>query len=149
MAGRRLARKLRERTRKRIVRGAAAAILFAIVAGGGMLGERLLEKPSAPVAATVTWVATDPATGVKANALLTPRSWGTEVKLNMDNLPANQRCQLVVHAKDGSIEPGGWWHNDYAGSEQVPASSSLPLDRIDHMDVVNSANNVLVRLNAH
>jgi hypothetical protein len=147
MPGRRLARRLRQRTRRRLVRAGAGLVLVAIIAVGGMLGERMLEKPSSTNAATVTWDATDPATGVKANAQLTPRNWGTEVKLNMDNLPANQRCQLMVHAKDGSIETSGWWRNDFPGSETVPAASSLPMDRIDHMDVVNQANNVLVRLN--
>jgi hypothetical protein len=129
--------------------GTVGAVLVAIIAAGGVLGEKLLDKPTQPAAAAVTWTATDPATGVKANAELTAQTWGTQVQLHMDNLPANQRCQLVVHAKDGSTENGGWWRNDYPGSETVPASSSLPLDKIQYMDVVNSANSVLVRLERH
>lgn len=146
VGSRRLARRLRKRTRRRIVLAAAGAVLLAITAFGGMLGQRMLENTPAPVAAPVTWSATDPATGVKANAQLTPQAWGTEVKLQMQNLPANQRCQLVVHAKDGSVETAGYWRNDLPGNEQVPGASSMPVERIDHMDVVNTSNNVLVRL---
>jgi hypothetical protein len=141
-----LAKRLRRRTRQRVLLGAVGVLVVAVIAAGGVLGEKLLDKPSASVAAATTWTGNDPATGVKANAQLTAQTWGTQVQLHMDNLPANQRCQLVVHAKDGSTENGGWWRNDYPGSETVPASSSLPLDQIQSMDVINSANNVLVRL---
>ncbi|GDY32557.1 anti-sigma factor family protein [Gandjariella thermophila] len=149
LRSRRLAKKLRRRTRQRFVLGAVGVLVAGIIAAGGVLGEKLLDKPTQPAAAAVTWTATDPATGVKANAQLAAQRWGTEVQLHMDNLPANQRCQLVVHGKDGTTESSAWWRNDYPGSETVPAASSMQMDRIQYMDVVNSSNNVLVRLEPH
>ncbi|GLZ34787.1 hypothetical protein Lesp02_69740 [Lentzea sp. NBRC 105346] len=83
-----------------------------------------------------TWAASDANTGVSASAQMITRSWGTEIRLSLHDVPLGSRCKLLVHDKKGQREIGGWWGTSTADGETVPGSTSFQLDAIDHMEVM-------------
>jgi hypothetical protein len=93
---------------------------------------------------------TDPRSGLHATARLTPQRWGTQVALQLGDLPRNAWCQLVVHARDGRSEVGGSWSTTpYSGTAQLPAATSIRLADIASLDVVTSGGHQLIDLATH
>jgi hypothetical protein len=146
---------------KRWLFAAAGLVIGALLVLAGLLPQ-LLDRQQAPAAgpglttsappagtgeraAPVTWVATDHGTGASATAALRDRPWGTEVELELGNVPPGARCKLVVHDGDGRSEIGGWWGTTFAGGERIPGATSFPVGRIDHLEVVADSE-VLVTL---
>jgi hypothetical protein len=112
--------------RRMLLLGAAVLVVLALATGV------LLLRPSpAP-----TWSATDSGTGVHGSAAMISRPWGTEVLLELDNVPVGARCKLMVHDRGGQREIGGWWGTPNTEGERIPGSTSFPLDTIDHVDVM-------------
>jgi hypothetical protein len=122
-----------------LVMAAAAA---ALVVGGGLAGGELLADRSD----SVTWSATNMTSGIDATVRPSREPWGTDIELSLADLPAGQRCKLVVHARSGESETAGWWGTGYASEAKVPASTSIGLADIDHVHVVRSDNTVLATL---
>jgi putative zinc finger protein len=113
---------------------AAAAAVVAILSAVGIAGV-VVGQDSSTETAAATWSTTPSSTGVDATATLSARGWGTNVELAMDDLPAGQRCRLVVWSDDGRVETAGWWTTGYSTSAEVPASTSIDLGSIDRMEV--------------
>ncbi|GLZ42991.1 zf-HC2 domain-containing protein [Actinokineospora sp. NBRC 105648] len=97
-----------------------------------------------PAAVMVSWTATDPASGVRADVDLTDRAWGTEVKIRLHDVPAGKPCKLVVRGRDGYREVAGWWATSYVQGESIPGSTSIDLTRISRVEVVTDDDVVLV-----
>ncbi|MGM1063775.1 anti-sigma factor family protein [Saccharothrix sp. Mg75] len=121
----------RRRRRWRWPLPVAAAALVPLVAGA-----LLLVPPSDDAPAAVSWHAVDATSGVEARADLVGRSWGTELRLSIGNVPRGMRCKLVVHDRAGHTEVGGWWGADDAGGERVPGATSFEVGEIERLDVV-------------
>jgi anti-sigma factor RsiW len=111
---------------------ASAAAVVAILSAVGIAG-LVVVGPSETAAAT--WSTSPTSTGIDATATLSPRGWGTDVDLVMDDLPSRQRCRLVVWSDDGRVETAGWWTTGYSTSAEVPGSTSIDLASIDRMEV--------------
>ncbi|WP_447003845.1 anti-sigma factor family protein [Saccharothrix isguenensis] len=109
-----------------------AGVLVVLVALAGVLVPRLTGDDPA----TVTWHATDGASGVVASADLVGKSWGTELWMKIENMPEGARCKLIVHDRAGRTEIAGWWGTDHAPDERIPGSTSFPVDRIERLDLV-------------
>ena len=122
---------------------AAAAAVVAVLAGVGVAGV-VVVGPTETTTAT-TWSTSPSSTGIDATATLSARGWGTDVQLVMEDLPAGQRCRLVVWSDDGRAETAGWWTTGYSTSAEVPASTSIDLGSIDRMEV-HAGNQVLAVL---
>jgi hypothetical protein len=91
-------------------------------------------------ATPTVWTATGT---IDTTAKLTSQSWGTDIQLRMAKLPPGQHCKLIVHSRDGTTELAGWWATPTTYRADVPASTSIPLDNIDHLDVVTAGGTVL------
>jgi hypothetical protein len=126
-------RKVRRPLRRRWALAAASAVL-----AGGLLGWGLLAAP-----ASTTWTATDGAGGLDTTAELTSQHWGTDIQLRLTDLKPGEHCMLIVHGHDGSTETAGWWAADSSYRADVPASTSIPLHDIDHLEVVTAGDTVL------
>ncbi|WP_367136304.1 zf-HC2 domain-containing protein [Saccharothrix sp. HUAS TT1] len=119
------------RRRWSVLVGAAAVVLLVALAAVVVPGWTGDDAPAA-----VTWHAADTASGVVASADLVGRSWGTELRMTVENVPAGLRCKLIVHDRTGRTEVGGWWGADHAADERIPGSTSFPVDRIERLDLV-------------
>ena len=110
--------------RRRHLAAAAAAAVAAVALVGGVLvgrvtlGEQTVvaaappasTQPAAPVQAGTRYAsALDPNTGARLTAAITPASGWVRVNVAVTGIPAGQRCQLIVIAKDGSREMAGGW----------------------------------------
>ncbi|WP_199439127.1 zf-HC2 domain-containing protein [Umezawaea beigongshangensis] len=149
-----------DRRGKRWLFAAAGLAIGALLVLAGLLPQ-LLDRQRAPAApelttsappastgeraAAVTWAATDHGTGTSATAALRDRPWGTEVELELGNVPPGARCKLVVHDENGRSEIGGWWGSASTGGERIPGATSFPVGRIAHLEVVADSE-VLVTL---
>ncbi|MGW1344183.1 anti-sigma factor family protein [Kribbella sp. NPDC002412] len=116
--------------RRTLVLAAAAVVIAAVV---GILGWQAPRDE-------VTWTATG---GIDVTARLTSHPWGTDIKLQMAGLPPAEHCKLIVHGRDGTTEIAGWWATTSTYQADVPASTSIPLDDIDRLEVVTSGDTVI------
>jgi hypothetical protein len=123
----------------------AGLVLVLLVAAGVVL-PRLIGGDSVraadPPAATSTtpppptWSAMDNQTGVAASAAMVSHGWGTELRLVLKDVKPGLRCLVMLYAKDGTKEIGGWWGTGGTEGEVIPGSSSFAVDGIDRMEIV-------------
>ncbi|XVS63240.1 anti-sigma factor family protein [Actinosynnema sp. CA-299493] len=107
-----------------------AGVLVVLVALGVAVVPRLVGDDA------VTWHAADATSGVAASAELVGRSWGTELRMSVENVPKGVRCKVIVHDRDGRTEVGGWWGADHAPDERIPGATSFPVGEIERLDLV-------------
>jgi Putative zinc-finger len=112
----------------------AAAVLVLLV-GIGVAGVVVVDDPPADDPVVATWSTGEGADAIDATAVLADRGWGTDIRLTMEELPAHERCRLVVIAADGRVETAGWWTTGYAADAVVPASTSIDVAAIERMEV--------------
>jgi hypothetical protein len=118
-------------------------ILLVLATGGAASAELLTHEPSPGVS---TWTSTDAAGGIDTVARLADQTWGTDIRLWMDDLPPGLTCRVVVYPRTGAAETAGWWSTNYEERLMVPASTSIPLSQIDRIDVTQSDKTVLASL---
>lgn len=132
---------------------AAAALVVALVVAG-ILGYEAMQGQSAPQAQTVTWSATNPATGARADVVLTQKSWGTDIRVWMSNTPAGKECKLVILARNGYRdragykEIAGWWQTGHDSHEEIPGATSIDLNMINQLQFIDDEDTVLVDMHA-
>jgi putative zinc finger protein len=133
-----------KKSRKPLLLVGAALVLVLLVAAGVFL-PRLTGGDAVPVAAPPTtttspapptWSAMDNKTGVAASVAMVSHGWGTEVRLKLRDVQPGLRCMVVLYAKSGTKEIGGWWGTSDIEGEVIPGSSSFAVDGIDHLEVV-------------
>lgn len=122
---------------RRVLVGAIAVVAFAVAGVVGWHGMR------GPTVESATWSATNGVGGIDTVAQLSSRGWGTDIHLKMTDLKAGEHCELIVHGRDGTVETAGWWAVPSTYQAEVPASTSIPLHDIDHLEVVTAGNTVL------
>lgn len=139
------------RSRRRYWQLATAAAVVVVLTVGGVVGYQALNGPASTEHETVTWSATDVETGAHADVELAHRSWGTQVRVWMSNMPAGRRCKLVVQARSGYRnmasykETAGWWGTDaYDPNEAIPGATSIDLLDIYKLQFVDNEDHVLV-----
>jgi hypothetical protein len=139
------------RPRRRFWLIAAAAALVVVLAVGGVVTYQALNGPAGNDHETVTWSATNSATGAHADVELSHRPWGTQVNIWMANMPSGKHCKLVVQARSGYRnvdtyrEVAGWWGTDaYDPREAIPGATSIDLADIDQLEFVDDNGNVMV-----
>lgn len=120
---------------------AAAAAVVLVVAG--VLGVQALWGSDSSDH-TVTWTAEDPNSGVQAQIQLTERSWGTDIKVWMSDVPGSKECRLVVMAKNGYrdradpyVEIAGWWTSSHRPNDDIPGSTSIDLASIRRLEIMD------------
>lgn len=140
------ARTMARRMRRHVMVVAAAAAVVTLCLGG--VAAYALLRPPEPAVSSVSWSATDTASGVRADIDLIDRPWGTEVRVRLHDVPPGKPCKLVVRTRDGAREVAGWWATSYVEGEQVPGSTSFDLSRIAEVEVVTDDDKVLVDIPA-
>jgi hypothetical protein len=136
-------------------RGLAAAAAVVLVAGfGGAAGWNALHHgatgsgiQSMPAAFTSV-SATNPVTRVGATVRYAAKGWGTVLDTRVKNVPAGDRCQLLVTDSSGHTTVVGSWRTTYdEGSVWYPGSSGVALDSVRSFEVT-SHGKVLVKVPA-
>lgn len=137
-------------------RGLAAAAAVVLVAGiGGAAGWSALHHAGdgdtdSPVAGGFTSVsATNPVTHVAATVRYAAKEWGTVLDTRVRNVPAGDRCQLLVTDSRGHTTVVGSWTTTYdESSVWYPGSSGVTLDSVRSFEVT-SHGKILVKVPAH
>lgn len=112
--------------RSRGLVAAAAAVVVAVALGGGIyIGRTTAPEPTveATPAGTVHGEATNQETGASMRVAVEPRAGWVWVKAVVEDVPAGERCELVVVPRDGSPLTAGTWVVGPKGSED-----GLPLE---------------------
>ena len=106
---RRRAEANRRRVRWQIAVGAAACV--AALGGGVVVGiAATTHHTQGTVALTgQLHTATDPATGVTGTVGLVPKTWGTQVTLDLAHVPGPVECQLLAVTKTGQQKVVSGW----------------------------------------
>ncbi|WP_165555991.1 zf-HC2 domain-containing protein [Kribbella pittospori] len=121
-----------------------AMIVVLVLATGGVASAELwTHQPSPGVA---TWTSTDAVGGIDTVARLADRSWGTDIRLWMEDLPPGLTCRLVVYPRTGGAETAGWWSTNYEAHLMITGSTSIPLSQLDRIDVIRSDKTLLATL---
>jgi anti-sigma factor RsiW len=142
-------------------RGLAAAAAVVLVAGiGGAAGWSAVHHAAgsgtiagsdrdSDVDANFTSVsATDPVTHVAATVRYQAKGWGTELDTQVKNVPAGDRCQLLVTDSSGHTTVVGGWTTTYRENGYwYPGSSGVTLDSVRSFEVM-SQGKVLVKVPA-
>ncbi|MGW0479664.1 anti-sigma factor family protein [Nonomuraea sp. NPDC003214] len=138
--------------------GVAAAVT--LVAGGLVAGAQFGgSSPAAPVAsphddvgpAERFYAAGTPVEGVGSGGVtgglvLESKGWGTHAALKLAGVKGPLECALVAVSRDGdrrimmgwAVPPAGYGVPGSPGPLYVHGASALPLDRIDHFEVVTT-----------
>lgn len=139
------------RRRWQVLTGAAAAVVLLVA---GLFGYQALWGADASSERSVTWEANDPNSGVHAQIQLTEKSWGTDIKVWMSEVPGSKECRLVVMAKDGYrsrvdpyVEIAGWWTSGHSAADDIPGSTSIDLASIRRLEIMDG-DTMLVGLNS-
>jgi Putative zinc-finger len=134
----------RGRTRRHLAVAAAACL-----AAGVSVGVWLSSGSGGHPATVLTFAGTDSATHVSATATVTATSWGSSIQLQVDGLPENVECRLVVRSVAGRTEVSGVWDAWAKGPVSIPGSASwLPSDIVS-LEVTTSANRLVTMSASH
>ncbi|HWC39422.1 MAG TPA: hypothetical protein VG476_12870 [Acidimicrobiales bacterium] len=85
---------------------------------------------------------------MSATAVLTAQSWGTGVRLSMRGLPYGARCELVVHAADGSSDIAATWNAAYTPRVEIPAATEINRAHIASLEITTT-NQHLITIPGH
>ncbi|XVV01682.1 anti-sigma factor family protein [Actinosynnema sp. CA-248983] len=101
--------------RRRVGVGLAAAAAVAVVLGGGFAVGRgtapstqAITTPTPEPGAKVA-TATDPNTGARMTVKIKPAAGWVRVNASVGGIAKNEKCKLIVVAKDGSRQEAGSW----------------------------------------
>ena len=93
--------------------------------------------------------ATNPLSHVAATVRYAAKDWGTVLDTRVKNVPAGDRCQLLVTDSSGHTTVVGGWTTTYdEGSVWYPGSSGVTMDSVRSFEVM-SQGKVLVKVPAH
>jgi hypothetical protein len=140
-----------ERSRdRRIARvrwlAAAAIVLVAAAIGFGVItadrGDRQTQAlPSAQL--VVARFASAPGSGLSGEAVLTPKTWGVSVSLDVSRLEGNGPFKCEVHTAGGQVEQAAIWGPTPTGNAKVIGASSIQVDNVSAITVVDREGNLL------
>ncbi|WP_344215570.1 zf-HC2 domain-containing protein [Kribbella sancticallisti] len=133
-----------QKRRRNRLRAAAAVTATATVLAVGIMTD-LSDDPGA-VTAGSTIQSIDQQTQVTATLSMTPQGAKTGLRLNLTGVAPGERCSLVARSQDGRTEVTATWVATYRGTADIPATTTIPADRLRGFDVVTADGRVLVRL---
>ncbi|WP_309115302.1 zf-HC2 domain-containing protein [Saccharothrix sp.] len=101
--------------RRRVGVGLAAAAAVAVVLGGGFAvgrstapSQQAITTPTPEPGAKLA-TATDPNTGARMTVKVKPAAGWVRVNASVGGIAKNEKCKLIVVAKDGSRQEAGSW----------------------------------------
>lgn len=131
--------------RHRIWRAAAVASTAAAVVFGALLlfsPEGSGDGPANPNQQQATVLSSEAA---ETTVVVIPKGWGTEIVLNIADLPRRDRYQLWTIDDDGGWTNAASWAPTQSGGVRLTGASSVPLDNVDRIVITSlDRNDVLV-----
>lgn len=133
------------RTRGLLAVAAALAVVVALGAGA-WIGRATASSPAvaSTPAGTRTANASDPATGVRMSAEVTPAPGWVRVHAVVSGVPAGEQCRLVVVAPDGSREQAGSWLAAASGTTTVDGAALIAPADVASVQAETYAGRILV-----
>jgi putative zinc finger protein len=80
---------------------------------------------------------------VGGSAELAAKPWGTELRLTLHDLPANERLELVAVGTDGRSEPAATWSVPDAGRIQLTGATSMRPESVRRVEIRTGDGTVL------
>ncbi|MGH3588506.1 MAG: anti-sigma factor, partial [Pseudonocardia sp.] len=80
--------------------------------------------------------------GISMRTTLTPAAGWVRLSTSVEGLPAGERCQIVVVARDGSRHIAGSWlvpQGGWGAGMTLDGSAIVPLDQVAQVVVQNEA----------
>jgi hypothetical protein len=146
-----LSRMRAERSRdRRIARvrwlAAAAIVLVAAAIGFGVItadrGDRQPQAlPSAEL--VVARFASAAGSGLSGEAVLTPKTWGVSVSLDVSRLEGDGPFKCQVHTATGQIEQAAIWGPTPTGNAKVIGASSIQVADVTEITVADRTGHIL------
>ena len=153
-----LLRKMRaERSRdRRVARirwlAAAAVVLIAAAVGFGVLNsDRGNERPQvlpSPQLVTAQFESAQ-GSGLSGEAVLTPKTWGVSVALDISRLPGRGPFICQVRNGAGDVEQAAIWGPTPSGNAKVIGASSIQLPNVSSVAVADKQGHVLGTAELH
>ena len=151
------AERSRERRRGLGRRLAAVAAVVLLVAGGvGVIVSRDQDPPAGPPVAAPSRPAATPSqpvvtavfqaadgSGLTGQAVLTGKTWGVSVDLNVEKLPGRGPFVCQVGRTDGTQEQAAIWGPTPSGRARVTGASSIQLRNVSTVAVADHDGHVL------
>jgi len=138
LASARVERRARKRRRWSVTIATAALV----TAGAAAIA---LATASGP-AHSVVIRTVDPTTHVEAAVTVTPRSWGSEVELELTGAYPDGHCSLLARATDGRTDIAASWVASNQGGANVPAATAIRAGQLAEFDVITSSGRQLARI---
>ncbi|QFZ22261.1 anti-sigma factor family protein [Saccharothrix syringae] len=136
--------------RRQVGLGLVAAAVAAVVLGGGFAVGRTTAPEDfaqvtpttapAPPAGTKLGTATDPVTGARMTVQVRPAAGWVRVNASVAGIAANEKCRLLVVAKDGSRQEAGSWLVSPAGEKDgtnLDGSALIAPEEVAAIEVQN------------
>jgi hypothetical protein len=141
----------RSRTWRTVATAAAvvAAVVIGVAVGRGTgpsdqvavpVTSTTLGAPPGPAGSARTGSATDPATGVRMTATVTPAAGWSRVSVAVVGVPEGERCRLMAVGRDGHREIAGSWLASARGeTDGTRLDGSAIVADVAAVEVVNEA----------
>lgn len=130
------------RSTRRLVTAAVAGVAACALAAGVGIG--VATSPGAEQVAAQRVVTLSADSGrVGGSAELAPRPWGTELRLDLHDLPANERLELVAVGMDGRSEPAATWSVPDAGRIRLTGATSMRPESVRWVEIRTGDGTVL------
>ncbi|MCY1137501.1 zf-HC2 domain-containing protein [Actinoplanes sp. Pm04-4] len=147
-----LLRRMRaERTRQSRMAGvrwlaAAAVVLVAVAVGIGVVrGSRESRQPQVLPSPQLVTAQFQPAqgSGMAGQAVLTPKTWGVSVSLDVSKLSGDGPFHCQVRGSSGQVEQAMVWGPTPSGNAKVIGASSIQLREVSRIEVQDHDGHVL------
>jgi anti-sigma-K factor RskA len=131
---------------------AAAVVLVAVAIGFGVLtADRSNQQPQALPSPELVTARFESAagSGLSGEAVLTPKTWGVSVALDVSRLEGEGPFVCQVHNYGGQIEQAAVWGPTPTGNAKVIGASSMQLRNVSEIAIADRKGHVLgtARLN--
>ncbi|MEV4344294.1 zf-HC2 domain-containing protein [Actinoplanes sp. NPDC049596] len=125
---------------------AAAVVLIAVAIGIGVIrGSRPDDRPTTLPSAELVTAQFEPeqGSGMSGQAVLTPKTWGVSVALDVTKLRGDGPFHCQVRGASGQIEQAMVWGPTPSGNAKVIGASSLQLRNVRSIEVADHNGHVL------
>ncbi|WP_433300088.1 zf-HC2 domain-containing protein [Actinoplanes sp. CA-030573] len=125
---------------------AAAVVLVAAVIGVGVIrSNRETQPPQALPSPQLVTAQFEPAqgSGLSGEAVLTPKTWGVSVALDVTKLRGQGPFLCQVHSMQGDTEQAATWGPTPSGSAKVIGASSIQLRNVRSVSVADHDGHLL------
>jgi hypothetical protein len=133
---------LQRRRRRFLLTGVAAAVAAVVMAGGVLVGRETAPPPAVVAAPGAVQLTGGGDPGVSMTATLTPATGWVRLTTSVKGIPPDERCYVIVVARDGTREIAGSWLVSQSGWRDgvtLDGSALVPLEEVSEVVIENEA----------